>query len=220
MMEVEMVRMSTPRRNRLTAGLLALALTLAPHGALGQRTDAPLDEGRLDPAWFGVGLEFRNAGEIDYLWVRPGCELDGRKLRFVPFGKVEFLGENATKRKPQTRERAEALSPILHEHLADRFRNAFEKRISIVAADEDLRVEGRVVDASSGFITVTYVGVSHCIPLTVDLRFVDAATGELLAAIHHRAVEDDWDEWLEDIVEEIADTGLAKLYGKGRRATE
>lgn len=31
-----------------------------------------LDEGLLDPAWFGPGVEFRTTETIDYVWVKPG----------------------------------------------------------------------------------------------------------------------------------------------------
>jgi hypothetical protein len=186
---------------------------------------ATLDAGRLDPTWFGEGLEFREASGIDYLWVRPAFDLDGKKLRFVPFGEVQLLGEKASKRKEKVRQRAEAVNPVLHEHLADRFRDAFDERISIVAEGEDIRVEGRVADCAGGFTSITMVGVipvdmSHYVPLTVDIKLVDGSTGELLAAIHHRAVEDDWDDWLEDMVEHVAEKGLLKLYAKGRRATK
>jgi len=51
------------------------------------------------------------------------------------------------------------VNPVLHEHLADRFRDAFEERISIVAEGEDIRVEGRVVDCAEGITSVSMVGV-------------------------------------------------------------
>jgi len=205
--------------NRAPAAPVAVAGTQRPgKGAL-------LDAGRLDPTWFGEGIEFRQASGIDYLWVRPDFSLDGHTLRFVPFGDVQLLGEKASRRKEKERQHAEAVNPVLHEHLADRFRSAFGERLSIVAEGEDIRVEGRVVDCAAGFRSVTTiagipVGVSHYVPLTVDIKLVDAATGELLAAIHHRAVEDDWDDWLEDMVEHIAEKGLARLYARGRRAVE
>ena len=49
--------------------LAVLSLCLA--AALASGPARALDEGRFDPDWVGGGPEFRQADEIDYLWVAP-----------------------------------------------------------------------------------------------------------------------------------------------------
>ena len=97
-------------------GLAALA------GAAGSK---PLDEGRLDAAWFaGVG-EFHEAEEIDYLWVKPGFALDGRNLRFVAWPEPEFLGPQAGERDTKDKRLAQEINGGMPEVFATAFRNAF-----------------------------------------------------------------------------------------------
>jgi len=205
---------------RLLGMMLITALaTVSPAGTPPAAGVGTLDDGRLDPAWFGVGLEFRHADEFDYLWVKPGFSIEGHKVRFVPFGEVEFLGTTAGKRDEKDRKLAQRMNPGLHEELAAKFGAAFGKRLSIVQQGEDIRVEGRIADCGDtgwrmGFSFKKIYG------LTVDIKFIDAATGELLVAIHHRAVSNDWSEWAEDTTEQVADDGFAKLYAKGKRVKD
>ena len=73
---------------------LAVGLTvvsLAPAAAGRQ-----LDEGKLETSWFGDDREFRKADEIDYLWVKPGFSLSGKKIHFAPWMEPQLLGEKAT----------------------------------------------------------------------------------------------------------------------------
>jgi curli biogenesis system outer membrane secretion channel CsgG len=63
---------------------------------------------------------------------------------------------------------------------------------------------------------------------TVDLRVVDAATGETKLAIHHRAVsgttwsttDSKFVKWAEELAEEGAKKGFEKLYAKGDRVRD
>ena len=78
-------------RNGFIAALFALAL-LAPAGAA--EPGKTLDDGRLDPAWFGPGVEFRTTDDIDYVWVKPGFSLKGKKLRVEKWPDPAFLGKD------------------------------------------------------------------------------------------------------------------------------
>ena len=73
---------------------------------------------------------------------------------------------------------------------ATAFRNAFGPRLSVVEEGEDVRVEGRIVDCSTGSTAAkVLVGFgAGSGNTTIDLKMVDAASGEPLLAIHHRAV--------------------------------
>ena len=53
---------------------------------------ATLDKGKLQVSWFSDDAVFREADEIDYLWVSEGFELDGKSLQFKPWPAAEFLG--------------------------------------------------------------------------------------------------------------------------------
>ena len=176
-----------------------------------------LDDGRLDPAWFGDGLEFCHADESDYLWVKPGFSIEGHKVRFVPFGEVQFLGAAAGKRTEKDRKAAQRKNSGMHEILAAKFGAAFGKRLSIVSEGEDLRVEGRIVDCGYIGFQVGMTGFKKYYGVTVDIKFTDAATGELLVGIHNRSISDDLSDWVEDMAEQVADDGFAKLYTKGER---
>ncbi len=202
--------------------LITALAPVSPIGTPATGAVAALDDGRLEPSWFGDGLEFRHADEFDYLWVRSGFSIEGRKVRFVPFGEVVFLGESAARRDEKDLRLAHEINPILHKELAAKFGDAFGKRLSIVSEGEDIRVEGRIVDcalsATITFMPVEAIALSQqTFRLTVDIRFVDAATGELLVGVHHRSVSDDFSEWLEDMADQVADDGFAKLYAKGKR---
>ena len=43
---------------------------------------ATLDDGKLEVSWFSDDAVFREADEIDYLWVSEGFDLDGKSLQF------------------------------------------------------------------------------------------------------------------------------------------
>lgn len=204
--------------------VLAIAMTFAPQLAA---ADATLDEGRLDPAWFGAGLEFREADEIDYLWVAPGFSLEGRKLHFSPWPEPELLGPQAAKRDAKDHRLAKQLNVTMPELFADAFAAAFGDRIAVVEAGADLRVEGRIVDCSTGATAAkVLVGFgAGAGSTTVDLKVVDAETGELRVAIHHRAVsgtsfsttDSKFARWAEEMAENAAERGFERLYAKGDR---
>lgn len=209
---------------RKAAALSALLLAPTPLAA------GSLDEGKLDPAWFGGVSEFREADEIDYLWVAPGFSLDGKKVRFVEWPEPEFLGPKAAERDAGDQRLARQMSSTMHELFRDSFAGAFGGRIRVVDADEDLRVEGRIVDCSTGAVAAkVLVGFgAGSGSTTVDLRFVDAATGETKMAIHHRAVsgttwsttDSKFVKWAEELAEEGAKKGFERLYAKGDRVKE
>jgi len=204
---------------------LALSLLLA---ALPLRAaDRSYDDGKLDPSWFGSGLEFREADKVDYLWVRPGFSLDGAKIRFAPWPDPQFVGEDAGKRDTKDMRLARQMNSTMAEVFAEGFHNAFGARIEIVDAGETIRVEGRIVDCSTGSTAAkVLVGFgAGSGNTTVDLKFVDAASGDLLMAIHHRTVsgttwsttDSKFVKWVDEMSEEAAKKGFERLYQSGKR---
>lgn len=206
---------------RDAVALSVLLLAPAPLAA------GTLDEGKLDPAWFGGAPEFRETDEIDYLWVAPGFSLDGKKVRFVEWPEPEFLGSKAAERDAGDQRLARQMNATMHELFRDGFAAAFRDRIQVVDSGEDLRVEGRIVDCSTGAVAAkVLVGFgAGSGSTTVDLRFVDAATGETRMAIHHRSVsgttwsttDSKFVKWVDEVAEEGAEKGFDKLYAKGDR---
>ena len=185
----------------------------------------PMDDGKMDPFWFGEGLEFREADEIDYLWVKDDFSANGKTLHFVAWPEPEFLGEKAAERdeddyrlaRQMNSEMARTFSDVLGEELGSKAQTSL--------TEGDIKVEGRIVDCSTGSkaakIVVGFGAGSG--GTTVDLKFTDAATGELLVGIHHRVVsgttwsttDSKFVKWVEELGENIVKKGLAALYAKG-----
>lgn len=211
------------RSTALACVLLCTAVLPGP-----ARAARPLDEGRLDAAWFGPGLEFRETEDIDYLWVKPGFTLDGHKLRFAPWPEPVFLGEDAEDRDNKDRRLAQQMNAEMPEIFAVGFANAFGSRLAVVEEGEDVRVEGRIVDCSTGSAAAKFwVGMgAGAGSVALDLKLVDAASGELLAALHHRSVsgtglsttDSKFVGWVDEMTEAVARQGLERLYAKGDRA--
>jgi hypothetical protein len=76
----------------VTRRTLLLSVLLAAGVAVAAEAER-LDEGRLDPAWFGQPVEFRSTGDFDYVWMKPGFVIKGKKLRVEPWPDPAFLGK-------------------------------------------------------------------------------------------------------------------------------
>jgi len=212
-----------PRLLAPLAALALFALGAVPAGG----AERALDKGRLEPDWFGAGLEFREADEVDYLWVKPGFALDGKKLRFAAWPEPELLGKEAAERDAGDRRLARQMTATMPEIFGDAFAKAFGERVPIVAEGEEVRAEGRIVDCSTGANAAkVLVGFgAGAGSTTIDLKLLDAASGELLVAIHHRAVSGtSWSttdskfvSWAEDLAEEAAKQGFETLYREGKK---
>src|SRR5712692_3581411 len=57
-----------------------------------------LDNGLLDPSWFGPNVEFRTTENIDYVWAKPGFSIKGRKLLITSGPIPSFSVRSATPR--------------------------------------------------------------------------------------------------------------------------
>jgi hypothetical protein len=187
---------------------------------------ARLDKGMLDPDWFGEGVQFRTTKDIDYLWVKPGFSLQGRTLHIRPWSDPVFLAED---KKRDAKDAAKAME--LTEVMPGRLRGALMLLlggIAQVSRDEgDVAVTGRFVDCNAGSKAAKWiVGMgAGSATATWDLRFTDVSSGEVLVAVHHRAVsgttmseiDDKIIKWLEKFGES-AKTGFADFY-QGKPAT-
>lgn len=164
-----------------------------------------LDEGLLDPAWYGKeSLAFHTNDEIDYFWVKDGLSLAGRSLHIQDWSDPVFLGKQR-----DAKDAAKASS--VTEQMPGLLRGALStslKGVTVSRQEGDIAVTGRVVDCNAGSKGAKmWVGMgAGSASATWDLKFTDVATGELLLAVHHRAIsgtmmseiEDKVIKWLEE----------------------
>ena len=191
---------------------------------------APLDDGNLVPSWFGEGLAFRETEEIDYLWVKPGFSFQGQTLHFVDWPEPELLGDTADERDENDRRLARQMSSDMAKSFADVFGRELRGKVDTSLESGDIKVEGRIVDCSTGSAAAkAFVGFgAGAGNTTIDLRFKDAQSGELLMAMHHRVTSGtNWSttdskffKWVGKAAEEMAQEGLQRLYEKGKPQKE
>ena len=204
---------------------LALALALLAPAAL---FAAVLDEGKFDPAWFGAGdREYRQAEEIDYLWVKPGFALGGKKVHFDAWQEPVVLGEEADKRDAKDKRTANDITRNMPAWWEEAFKNALGGKVEVVPSGGNVKVSGQIVDCSQGSAAAKFwVGMgAGSGNTTFNLKFVDAASGDLLAAIHHRVVsgsnlsttDSKLVKWIDEFAEQLGKQELADTYGKAKR---
>jgi len=215
--------MSVSRICRLALALAVVTLAPASAGKL-------FDEGKLDPAWFGGDREFHSTDEIDYLWVKPGFALAGKKIHFAEWEEPQFKGEKAGERDTKDKRLANDLTANLPEIFGEAFQNGLADKVTVVKSGGEIRVVGRIVDCSGGSTAAKFwVGMgAGSGNTTFDLKFLDAKSGELLAALHHRVVsgttlsttDSKLVKWVDELAEELSKNSLEKLYASGKKARD
>lgn len=213
----------------LTLGALVALVSIPAHAGKKDKVyTGTLDDGRLEVSWFSPdGLNFREMDEADYFWVKPGFSAEGRTLHIHPWPEPRFIGEDADERDREDEDLAENMAERMDDIIADIWGDELEGYATVSLDSGDIDVQGRIVDASTGSVVASAIvgwGAGSG-SATVDLKFLDAATGELLVAIHHRETmdaswweevdESDFGDWLEDLAKDIRKKGLDKLYEKG-----
>jgi len=186
---------------------------------------APMDDGRLDPAWFGDGLAFVETDEIDYFWVREGFSLDGKVLHMEAWEEAHFLGEDAADRDGDDKALARRLTRDMANIMRDGFEDGFDSSEAVSLDHGDLKVTGRITDCSTGNAAAkAFVGFgAGAGNVTLDLKMVDTASGQLMLAIHHRVVSGtSWSstdskfiKWVRKASEEMMEDGVWELYQDG-----
>ncbi len=209
-------------RSRLLA-LLSLFLGVAmllPVAASAQT----LDDGLLDPSWFGGPAEFRTTAEIDYLWVKPGFSLAGRTLHVQAWDDPQFLAANK-KRDAKDSAKASELTDLMPSRLFGGLSQSLDGVAKVSKREGDLILTGRIVDCNAGSKAAKWlVGLgAGSAGATWDIKIVDASSKELLVAIHHRAIsatamseiDDKVIKWTEKFGGVLRD-GADKTYAAGR----
>lgn len=215
--------MSIPKICCLALALAVVSLAPASAGRM-------LDEGKLDPSWYGDEREFRKADEIDYLWVRPGFSLSGRKIQFADWMEPQLLGEKAGERDAKDKRLANNLTGDMPEIFAEAFRNGLAGTVTVVKSGGDVKVVGRIVDCTEGSAAAKFwVGMgAGSGNTTFDMKFIDVKSGEMVAAIHHRVVsgsnlsttDSKFIKWVDEFAERLSKKGLEPLYNSGKKAKD
>lgn len=191
---------------------------------------ATWDDGKLDTGYFGKDLPFHEAEEIDYIWVKEGFSVKGHTLHFVEWPEHDFLGEKASERDENDHRLARQMNGDMHQLFSDSWgRNLNGAETSLKSGD--IKVEGRIVDCSTGSTAAkVLVGFgAGAGKTTIDLKFTNAKTGELLAALHHQVVSGtSWSttdskfvKWTQKFAKEAnKEGGLYGLYDSGKKVKE
>lgn len=191
---------------------------------------ATWDEGKLQTSYFGEDVTFHEAEEVDYLWVKDGFSVNGHTLHFVQWPEHEFLGEKAGERDEKDHRLASQMTVDMHRLLHDSWGEHL-KGAEVSLDSGDVKVEGRVVDCSTGSTAAkVLVGFgAGSGNTTIDVKFTDAETGELLMAMHHRVVSGtSWSttdskfvKWTKRFAKEAnGEGGLHGLYQSGKPVDE
>lgn len=194
--------------------LMALCLAAASAHAADKKN---LDKGLLDPAWFGPQVEFRTTDDIDYVWVKPGFTVKGRKLQIDSWPDPQLLDKDR-----DAKDSAKATE--LTERMPSRVRGALAASLAGVAEASkdsgDLVLTGRFVDCNVGSKAAKFlVGMgAGAASATFDIKITDKASGDLVAALHHRVIsgtamseiDDKLVKWLEEFgIELKSDLSIA-----------
>jgi len=156
---------------RPSAALLLLVPALLPAQAVG------MDEGRLDPAWFGPAATFQPSKALGFQWVKPGLDLRKRTLQLRAWeAPAWILGHREMKDQVFLRRVEDALPKGLDHGVRRGLKGSLP-----VAAAGDLQLVARVVDAVGQ--ADDYMAAGQ-VAITFDIKLVDGDTGELLAAFH------------------------------------
>jgi hypothetical protein len=148
-----------------------------------------LDDGLLDPAWFGQDLEFRSSAQLDYFWVKPGFSLQGKTIQVEDWPDPVFLGVKADVDSKDSG-RAFQLSASMANWIRGSLSNALGDYAQVSKGEGDYLLSGRFVDVNAGSKVAKWmVGLgAGSATATWDIKLVDKNTGELVAAMHHRSV--------------------------------
>lgn len=155
----------------LRSATLCLALS-----ALLPAQTALLDDGRLDPAWFGATTVLQASRQTGFQWIKAGLDLRRRAL-ILKAWEASAWPEG---RKPAVQDERllERMKGILTPELV---RGLKQGGLSLSRESGDVLLIGRTADAVGDADDALF---ASGLVLSLDLKLVDGDTGELLAAFH------------------------------------
>jgi len=176
---------------------MAILLLLTP--ALLFSQVANLDEGRLDPTWFGGPATFQPSKDLGFQWLKPGLDLTKRSLQLRTWEPTAWL---LGRREVKDQLLVLRMEPILMKELERRLRRGVKAALPVSMTQGDVFIQGRVVDA----VGEADDGRISRSSFSFDLKLVDADSGELLAAFHttiegpgQDSIAAQYGQWCEDL---------------------
>lgn len=106
-----------------------------------------LDEGLLDPNWFGPEVTFTKHDEVDFFWIKPGLDLTGRTLLMKPWDDPAMLKKG---RDGKDNAKATALTDTLPATLRGALSGALNGKAKVSRNEGDVEVVGRIADCNAG----------------------------------------------------------------------
>jgi len=147
-----------------------------------------LDEGLLEEKWFGIQVPFTKVEEADFYWLKPGFDLTGKTLQFMPWDDPVSLRAG---RDEKDKARAQKLTDSLPGLIMRSLEAPLAAKVTLSRKTGDYQLVGRIVDANAKstaarFFAPAAIGAAESV--TWDFKIVDAKTQEVVAAFHHRVV--------------------------------
>lgn len=147
-----------------------------------------LDEGLLEEKWFGIQVPFAKVDEADFFWLKPGLDLTGKTLQFMPWDDPVYLRAG---RDEKDKARAQKLTDSLPGLIMRNLEAPLAGKVTLSRKAGDYQLVGRIVDANAKstaarFFAPAAIGAAESV--TWDFKIVDAKTQEVVAAFHHRVV--------------------------------
>ena len=124
---------------------------------------------------------------MDFFWVKPGLNLAGRTIQMKAWEDPSMLRKGRDgKDNAKATELTDAFPAMLRGALA----GAFNGKAKVSRTEGDLTLTGRFVDANAGNKVAKWlIGLgAGSETATWDLKVLDTKTGEVLLAVHHRAI--------------------------------
>lgn len=139
---------------------------------------ATLDQGRLDPSWFGPAAALQPSKPLGFQWLKPGQVLQRRSIRVKAWEPPVWL---AGPRRDQDQLLFGTLEEILVPRLAKALGRELKGLVPVSLAAGDVLLVGRVVDAVGASGDGSSSGVQS---LSFDLKLLDGDTGDLIGGFH------------------------------------
>ena len=183
------------------------------------------DDDKLETSYFGRDLRWVDTRRVDYLWVADGFSFEGQSFHFKPWSDPVFIGEDAEKRDAEDWRLARQMTPEIPQAFVDILSHTWKGRAKVSTSSGDIKVTGRIVDCSTGNQTAKILvgfgaGAGYT---TFDMKFTDARTGRMVAALHHRVVSGTaWTttdsklvKWMERFGKQVVKRDFGGLYERG-----
>jgi len=182
----------------------------APALLIGQ--SAALDEGRLDPSWFGAGVVFQPSKALGFQWLKPNLDLRHRSLRLQAWEPTAWVqGPRAGKDQAFLAR----VAPELPGDLERGLKRGLKGTLPVSSTVGDVVLVARVSDALGA--DDDYMAVRP-LTLSFDLKLVDGDSGEVLAAFHDTitgpntdAVSHHFGRWCEALGRALAPAAAAQV---------